>query len=179
MYYPHIEFQNEAWVKSCLLLWNHVYRIVPEGYTPNDSDEIKALVDADLVRNIKLDDKDREDTFDEFLKLCDKIENRMPAGLIPSDEDRIHPGKIDNRLYPYLDLIGKHFIDENKWLHLSKELARGYSSNCRKLLQEYVILTEGQMILMRGQSILISVKMRILVISFKTLRQKGSFALLH
>ena len=115
LYYPHIEFQNEAWVKSCLLLWNHVYRIVPEGYTPNDSDEIKALVDADLVRNIKLDDKDREDTFDEFLKLCDKIENRMPAGLIPSDEDRIHPGKIDNRLYPYLDLIGKHFIDENKW----------------------------------------------------------------
>ena len=60
LYYPHIEFQNEAWVKSCLLLWNHVYRIVPEGYTPNDSDEIKALVDADLVRNIKLDDKDRE-----------------------------------------------------------------------------------------------------------------------
>ena len=38
LYYPHIEFQNEAWVKSCLLLWNHVYRIVPEGYTPNDSD---------------------------------------------------------------------------------------------------------------------------------------------
>lgn len=70
MYYPHIEFQNEAWVKSCLLLWNHVYRIVPEGYTPNDSDEIKALVDADLVRNIKLDDKDREDTFDEFLIVC-------------------------------------------------------------------------------------------------------------
>ena len=60
-----------------MLLWNHVYRIVPEGYTPNDSDEIKALVDADLVRNIKLDDKDREDTFDEFLKLCDKIENRV------------------------------------------------------------------------------------------------------
>lgn len=87
LYYPHIEFQNEAWVKSSLLLWNHVYRIVPEGYSPNDSDEIKALVDADLVRDIKLDDKDREDTFEEFLKLCDKIENRMPAGLIPSDED--------------------------------------------------------------------------------------------
>lgn len=143
LYYPRIEFQNEAWVKSCLLLWNHVYRIVPEGYTPNDSDEIKALVDADLVRNIKLDDKDREDTFDEFLKLCDKIENRMPAGLIPSDEDRIHPGKIDNRLYPYLDLIGKHFIDENKWLHLSKELARGYMFKLSQVVARIRNLNRG------------------------------------
>ena len=53
LYYPHIEFQNEAWVKSSLLLWNHVYRIVPEGYVPNDSDDIKALIDEDLVRDIK------------------------------------------------------------------------------------------------------------------------------
>lgn len=83
LYYPHIEFQNEAWVKSSLLLWNHVYRIVPEGYVPNDSDDIKALVDEDLVSDIKLEDKDREDTCDEFLKLCDRIENHMPAGLFP------------------------------------------------------------------------------------------------
>ena len=41
LYYPHIEFKNEAWVKSSLLLWDHVYRIVPENYIPNDSDEIK------------------------------------------------------------------------------------------------------------------------------------------
>ena len=45
LYYPHIEFQNVAWVKSSLLLWNHVYRIVPEGYVPNDNDDIKALID--------------------------------------------------------------------------------------------------------------------------------------
>lgn len=126
LYYPRIEFQNEAWVKSSLLLWDHVYRIVPEDYTPNDSDEIKALIDEDLVRNVKLDDHDRGNTFDEFMKLCNKIEGRMPAGLVPSEEDRIHPGKIDKRLYPYLDYIGEHFIDEDRWLHLSKELARGY-----------------------------------------------------
>jgi len=57
LYYPHIEFQNEAWVKSSLLLWNHVYRIVPDDYTPMDSDEIKALIDAGLVRNVTLDEK--------------------------------------------------------------------------------------------------------------------------
>ena len=143
LYYPHIEFQNEAWVKSSLLLWDHVYRIVPEDYTPIDSDEIKALVDADLVRNIKLDDKDREDTFDEFLRLCDKLDNRLPAGLIPSDEDRIHPDKIDNRLYPYLDLIGEHFIDEFRWLHLSKELARGYMFKLSQVVARIRNLNRG------------------------------------
>ena len=143
LYYPHIEFQNEALVKSSLLLWDHVYRIVPEGYSPNDSDEIKALVDEDLVRDIKLDDKDREDTFEEFLKLCDRIENRMPAGLIPSDEDRIHPGKIDNRLYPFLDLIGEHFIDEDNWLHLSKELARGYMFKLSQVVARIRNLNRG------------------------------------
>ena len=143
LYYPHIEFQNEAWVKSSLLLWDHVYRIVPDGYSPNDSDEIKALVDEDLVRDIKLNDKDREDTFDEFLKLCDKIEDRMPAGLIPSDEDRIHPGKIDKRLYPFLDLIGEHFIDEDNWLHLSKELARGYMFKLSQVVARIRNLNRG------------------------------------
>ena len=143
LYYPHIEFQNEAWVKSSLLLWDHVYRIVPDGYTPNDSDEIKALADADLVRNIKLDDKDRGDTFEEFLRLCDKLENHLPAGLIPSDEDRIHPGKIDTRLYPYLDLIGEHFFDEERWLHLSKELARGYMFKLSQVVARIRNLNRG------------------------------------
>ncbi len=143
LYYPHIEFQNEAWVKSSLLLWDHVYRIVPEDYTPNDSDEIKALVDADLVRSIKLDDKDRAETFDEFLRLCDKLDNRLPAGLVPSDEDRIHPDKIDKRLYPYLDLIGEHFIDDFRWLHLSKELARGYMFKLSQVVARIRNLNRG------------------------------------
>ena len=101
------------------------------------------MVDEDLVRDIKLNDKDREDTFDEFLKLCDKIEDRMPAGLIPSDEDRIHPGKIDKRLYPFLDLIGEHFIDEDNWLHLSKELARGYMFKLSQVVARIRNLNRG------------------------------------
>lgn len=143
LYYPHIEFKNEAWVKSSLLLWEHVYRIVPRGYQPNDSDDIKALVDADFVRNITLDDSDRDETLDEFLSLCDKIEKHLPAGLVPSDEDRIHPDKIDNRLYPYLDLIGKHFIDEGQWLHLSKELARGYMFKLSQVVARRRNLNKG------------------------------------
>lgn len=143
LYYPHIEFRNEAWVKSSLLLWDHVYRIVPENYTPNDSDEIKALKDEGLVRDINPDDKDRGDTFDEFLSFCDKIEKHRPAGLVASEEDRIHPGKIDSRLYPFLELIGDHFIDEEKWLHLSKELARGYMFKLSQVVARIRNLNRG------------------------------------
>ena len=143
LYYPHIEFNNEAWVKSSLLLWDHVYRIVPDGYEPNDSDEIKALVDEGLVRNIKLTEKDKEDTVNEFLSLCDIIEKHMPAGLIPSDDERIHPDKIDNRLYPYLDLIGSYFIDDDNWLHLSIELARGYMFKLSQVVARIRNLNRG------------------------------------
>lgn len=143
LYYPHIEFQNEAWVKSSLLLWDHVYRIVPDGYTPDDSDEVKALLEEDMVRDVKLEENDREDTFVEFLNLCNRIETNMPSGLVPSDEDRIHPDKIDTRLYPYLDYIGEHFIDEDRWLHMSKELARGYMFTLSKVVARKRNLNRG------------------------------------
>lgn len=145
LYYPHIEFVNEAWVKASLLLWDHVYRIVPKDYTPKDSFEIQRLVDEGLVRNIKLTDKDKNDAIDEFLALCDIIEKNMPAGLIPSDDDEylIHPDKIDNRLYPYLDVITKYFIDENRWLHMSKELARGYMYKLSQVVAQNRNLNRG------------------------------------
>ena len=114
LYYPHIEFQNEAWVKSSLLLWDHVYRIVPDGYTPDDSDEVKALLEEDMVRDVKLEENDREDTFVEFLNLCNRIETNMPSGLVPSDEDRIHPDKIDTRLYPCFVMIEKN---KEHWIY--------------------------------------------------------------
>ena len=145
LYYPHIEFKDEAWVKASLLLWDHVYRIVPENYTPNDSYEIQRLVDEDLVRNISLTEKDKQETLDEFLSLCDIIEENMPAGLVPSDDDdfRIHPGKIDKRLYPYLDIVAQYFVDEDRWLHMSKELARGYMFKLSQVVARIRNLNRG------------------------------------
>ena len=40
LYYPTIEFANKEWLWNACLLWDKVYRIVPEGYIPNDRDEI-------------------------------------------------------------------------------------------------------------------------------------------
>lgn len=143
LYYPHIEFQSEAWVKASLLLWDHVYRIVPEDYNPRDSYEIRCLVDEGFIRDIKLTDKDREETKDEFLKLCDIIDEHMPAGLSPAGDYSIHPNKIDNTLYPYLDLIGDHFIDEYQNLHMSNELARGYMFKLSQVVARIRNLNRG------------------------------------
>ena len=35
LYYPTIEFQNYSWLWSASLLWDRIYRIVPESYEYN------------------------------------------------------------------------------------------------------------------------------------------------
>src|SRR5687768_14972847 len=53
LYYPHIEFRSLDWLKSALLYWEGVKRIVPdEEYTPNDCDELRPLLEAGLVENV-------------------------------------------------------------------------------------------------------------------------------
>lgn len=141
LYYPSIEFHSTDWVKSSLLLWDNVYRIVPRDYRPFDNDTIKEFFDSDLIRNIHLDSLDVQQTGDEFIELCDSLPF-VPAGLEPGDEDRIHPEKIDSRLYPSLDRIADHFLHDG-WLRLSKELARGYMFYLAKTVAKRRNLVRG------------------------------------
>ncbi len=141
LYYPSIEFHSDEWVKSSLLLWDNVYRIVPTEYKPFDSDTIRFLGDAGLVRDINLEETDVKQTGDEFIELCNSLPF-IPAGLEPGDEDRIHPDKIDKRLYPSLEKIADNFL-HNGWLHLSKELARGYMFYLAKTVAQRRNLVRG------------------------------------
>ncbi len=45
LYYPTIEFKDEDynWLVRSSLLWDKIYRIVPEGYNPKDNKKIQAL----------------------------------------------------------------------------------------------------------------------------------------
>jgi hypothetical protein len=55
---PHglkIEFQCEEWVKSSLLLWESVYRIVPNPFRPNDSLMVREAEQSELNKNITLE----------------------------------------------------------------------------------------------------------------------------
>lgn len=49
LYYPRIEFDDPRWLWTAALVWDKVYRIVPDDYTPEDSDNVKALcADGDI-----------------------------------------------------------------------------------------------------------------------------------
>lgn len=141
LYYPRIEFQSEEWVKSSLLLWDNIYRIVPADYVPNDSRTIKEFYDNDLIRNITLTETDIKRTGEEFSDIYNNLQF-TPAGLEPDDYDRIHPDKIDQRLYPFLNSISDNFLKDG-WLHLPREVARGYMFYLSKTVAQRRNLVRG------------------------------------
>jgi hypothetical protein len=122
LYFPGIEFATPSWVRAALLIWDSVYRIVPEGYVPQDSSDTLEAVNAGLIHNITLEPDDLASTHDGFQKFLCNIPF-MPAGLQGSH--RVHKDKIDARLYPILDKVATHHVDKD-WFQLPSELARGY-----------------------------------------------------
>jgi hypothetical protein len=53
LYYPFIHFKDEEWLKVAALYWPRMCRIVPPGYSPADSDTVRALSEElDFVHNV-------------------------------------------------------------------------------------------------------------------------------
>lgn len=134
LYFPSIEFGSDEWVKCSLLFWDNIYRIVPGDYKPNDSKTVQEAESCDLIRNVILEQEDVTKTGNQFLQFCDSLPF-IPAGLEGVDYDRIHPDKIDKRLYPSLEKIA-HKFERDGWLRLSTELARGYMFYLSKTVAE-------------------------------------------
>ena len=49
LYYPYIEIQSANWLKSTLLSFPHVHRIVPGGYWPNDNIIIRQFLNKEGI----------------------------------------------------------------------------------------------------------------------------------
>lgn len=49
LYYPTIEFCNPKWLWTAALLWDRIYRIVPDGYIPKDSSNIRDLMEDGTI----------------------------------------------------------------------------------------------------------------------------------
>ena len=146
LYYPSIDFQSTEWVKSSLLLWDKVFRIVPEGCEPKDNDEIRTFVDAGLIENIMPTNDEKKSIEKSFKRTCKQMESPQyrPAGLQSTDYDLIHVDKIDNRLYPYLDKISKNIdFSGNEWVKMSKPLARSYMFILSKAIAESRNMNQG------------------------------------
>jgi hypothetical protein len=124
LYFPHIEIANPTWLKASLLLWDKVYRIVPRSYAPDDCDDTKKAVEADLVRSISLEPDDLSGITRQFTSFVRSL-SFVPAGLDSDDGALIHPEKIDTTLYPLLEQYARG-ERRGGWIELPREMVRGY-----------------------------------------------------
>jgi hypothetical protein len=128
LYFPHIEFPDSTWLKCALCVWESVYRIVPEGYVPNDTDEVRDAIHAGALNDIKLSSRDLQVARDAYRSFLDSVPfipdaiERAPVG----SHIHVHQGKLDERMIAELsDLIGA-ITRKGDWLELPRGLADGY-----------------------------------------------------
>lgn len=142
LYFPSIEFKSEDWVKSSLLYWDKIYRIVPQGYKPRDSVLVQKACQHGLIENITLESADKSKTADEFIKFYDNLEF-VPAGLEATRAEKLHPEKIDVRLYPLLEKIAQKLFFCDNMLLMPKAVVRGYMFYLSKIVAERRNLNRG------------------------------------
>jgi hypothetical protein len=132
LYYPHIEFYDSTWLKAALCIWERVYRIVPPSYKPRDADEIKVARDAGLLIDIHPTEQDLRSAAEEYTAFIEDLGDALPAALVPDHEDetatwtRVHPEKIDTRLFENLHQLVGTYVPEGEWLRMPPRTANGY-----------------------------------------------------
>lgn len=125
LYYPTIEFQSDAWIKTCLLFWDKIYRIVPEDYLPRDSDETKIAISNGFIENITLSKSDLAQTADKYETFYNNLDFK-PACLDTNYcSSRLHADKVEDRLKPFFLSFAKA-IDRNGFFRIPPEIANGY-----------------------------------------------------
>jgi hypothetical protein len=54
LYYPHIDFRDDAWLKGAALYWPGIARLAPAGYPRNDSETVRQLSgELDFILDIE------------------------------------------------------------------------------------------------------------------------------
>jgi len=73
LYYPTLEFRDYEWLWAAALLWDRIYKIVPEGYEPEEPDNVAVLMEEGEVGIPIRPEKYAKDVANEFKK---KLESR-------------------------------------------------------------------------------------------------------
>jgi hypothetical protein len=84
LYFPSIEIRDPNWLRAALMVWGKVYRIVPEHYRPDDSDEVKKVGDAGLLTNLRLSKEELSETYDAYSTFMQGLRS-VPDGLDTTD----------------------------------------------------------------------------------------------
>ncbi len=74
VYYPHIDLVNKNWIKTTMLFWGKISRIVPASYTPQDSEDVIMIKnESDFIQDYTLSESDISFAASEFLEVLDKV----------------------------------------------------------------------------------------------------------
>ena len=123
LYFPTIHVKSSNWLKAALLMWDHVYRIVPAGVEPRDSRAVATAVEAGLLRNISIEDADRAAAYEQFSAVLANAPVQ-PDGFTDDHGHSVHLDKIDQRLRPLLEEASA--VLRGDWYDMPRGLARGY-----------------------------------------------------
>lgn len=126
LYYPHIAFKNPGWIKAMALYYDNVYRIVPNNIVPDDSDELKPLLEEGCIGKAISPAKYAKRASEEFLE---KKADWSAAALSCMDEEKdpiikLHTQKIDERVRELFHEAG--FIVDNDWINVPMSLASNF-----------------------------------------------------
>jgi len=125
LFYPKIDLQDKTLVKEALLLYDNLYRIVPNDVVPNDNPEIKSFIDQyDLIKPIDPKPYTKE-TMEQFKT---KLDEWTAAGFHFEKDEKtsfLHSGKVYDKLRNYL-LKEKLLSEDGCWLRGNEILISNY-----------------------------------------------------
>ena len=131
LYYPTIEFNTSdyEWLWRAALLWDKVYRIVPDGYTLNEPKNIQEICSTGEIGVPLSPKKYSARASQKFIKKLDSQDWQAAALEFDINDiekyekyTRLHKDKVDVSLRNLMLLNDETFEDDD-WLYVSKEMS--------------------------------------------------------
>jgi len=127
LYYPTIEFSDYTWLWSAALLWDRIYRIVPDGYEPKDCRNVRILAEDG---EIGLPIRPKEYAPKVAKEFIEKLESREWSASalvhdIPAEYARLHSDKVDVKLRNLIIARGVASA-QGDWLHVPTQFEALY-----------------------------------------------------
>ncbi len=78
LYYPFIEFQDDAWVKLAALYWDKLGRIALHNYRVRNSDTVQRLAgELDFIEDFEPSDEEKNDISLKFVRLLKQHKHKL------------------------------------------------------------------------------------------------------
>lgn len=137
LYYPYVRVQDEAWLKASALYWQHMGRVVAEGYPVTDTETGRALQDG-LDYFIPVDPGEARSAIEPvFLEVL----NRNAPALRDRYAVDPRPGRAAQVL-PALRRTRRYMPPGGSWVDYGGYVAHLYSREVAPRLRE-VLIEEG------------------------------------